>query len=183
MFIIWPAPWAILPTRECPFCSRNKISPKSKRVSVYESFLLQNIFRQGKQSLCDFPVGMTHKNEKTESIIENENKENKNVDDFQEYKSKKKHKATWKRGMPYHKSFIDQASSVKIAGYWPCSPFAFLWTWSIKTQKENLILLTKRSVNHLYFERHCLSSSGCYKLCLIWLLITDKLHFFVCVYL
>ena len=85
--------------------------------------------------------------------------------------------------MPYHKSFIDQASSVKIAGYWPFSPFAFLWTWSIKTQKENLKLLTKRSVNHLYFERHCLSSSGCYKLWLIWLLITDKLHFFVCVYL
>ena len=30
--------------------------------------------------------------------------------------------------MPYNKSFIDQASSVKMPGYWPCSLFAFLWT-------------------------------------------------------
>ena len=43
--------------------------------------------------------------------------------------------------MPYNKSFIDQASSVKMAGYWPSSLFTFLWTStssrSIKTQKEN----------------------------------------------
>ena len=43
--------------------------------------------------------------------------------------------------MPHNKSFIDQASSVKIAGYWPRSLFACLWTptssRSIKTQKEN----------------------------------------------
>ena len=43
--------------------------------------------------------------------------------------------------MPYNKSFIDQASSVKMAGYWPRYLFTFLWTstssWSIKTQKEN----------------------------------------------
>ena len=30
--------------------------------------------------------------------------------------------------MPYNKSFIDQASSVKMAGYWPRSLCAFLWT-------------------------------------------------------
>ena len=30
--------------------------------------------------------------------------------------------------MPYNKSFIDQASSVKMAGYWPSSLFALLWT-------------------------------------------------------
>ena len=29
---------------------------------------------------------------------------------------------------PYTKSFIDQACSVKIAGYWPRSFFANLWT-------------------------------------------------------
>ena len=33
-------------------------------------------------------------------------------------------------------------SSVKMAGYWPCSPFTFLWSstsfWSMKTQKEKL---------------------------------------------
>ena len=28
--------------------------------------------------------------------------------------------------MPYNKYFIDQASSVKMAGYWPRSLFAFL---------------------------------------------------------
>ena len=43
--------------------------------------------------------------------------------------------------MPYNKSFIDQASLVKMAGYWPRSLFAFLWTStsfrSIKAQKEN----------------------------------------------
>ena len=43
--------------------------------------------------------------------------------------------------MPYNKSFIDQASLVKMAGYWPRSLFASLWTEtlsrSIKTQKEN----------------------------------------------
>ena len=45
----------------------------------------------------------------------------------------------------YHKSFIDQACSVKMAGYWPRSCFAFLWTEtksrSIKTQNENLVTL------------------------------------------
>ena len=30
--------------------------------------------------------------------------------------------------MLYNKSFIDQASSVKMAGYWPRSLCAFLWT-------------------------------------------------------
>jgi hypothetical protein len=43
---------------------------------------------------------------------------------------------------PYNKSFIDQACSVKMAGYWPCSFFVCLWTstpsWSINTQKKNL---------------------------------------------
>jgi len=42
----------------------------------------------------------------------------------------------------YNKSFIDQACSVKVAGYWPRSFFASLWTstpsWSINTQKKNL---------------------------------------------
>ena len=61
--------------RDCPFCSRNKISPKSKR--VHESFLLQNIFRGSKKIFCDFSVGMELENEKTESVNENENKENK----------------------------------------------------------------------------------------------------------
>ena len=41
-----------------------------------------------------------------------------------------------------NKSFIDQAFSVELAGYWPPSFFASLWTStpsrSINTQKENL---------------------------------------------
>ena len=43
---------------------------------------------------------------------------------------------------PYNKSFIDQVCSVKMAGYWPSSFFASLWTStssrSINTQKKNL---------------------------------------------
>ena len=69
--------------RYCPFCSRNIISPKSKR--VHESFLSQNVFRDGKKIFCDSSVGVELENEKTESVNENENKENKNVDEFQEY--------------------------------------------------------------------------------------------------
>ena len=56
---------AILPARECPFCLRNNISRKSKR--VYESFLSQNIFRDSKKIFCDFSVGMELENEKTET--------------------------------------------------------------------------------------------------------------------
>ena len=33
--------------------------------------------------------------------------------------------------IPYNNSFIDQASSVKMSGYWPRSFFAWLWTWAI----------------------------------------------------
>jgi len=43
---------------------------------------------------------------------------------------------------PYNKSFIDQVCSVKMAGYWPRSVFASLWTStssrSRNTQKKNL---------------------------------------------
>ena len=43
---------------------------------------------------------------------------------------------------PCNKSFIDQVCSVKMAGYWPRSFFARLWTStsprSINTQKKNL---------------------------------------------
>jgi len=46
------------------------------------------------------------------------------------------------RFFPYNKSFIDQACSVKMAGYWPRSFFACLWTstssHSINMQKKNL---------------------------------------------
>ena len=43
---------------------------------------------------------------------------------------------------PYNKSFIDQVCSVKMAGYWPSSFFACLWTEtksrSINSQKKNV---------------------------------------------
>ena len=48
-------------------------------------FLLQNIFCDSKEIFCDFSVRMELENKKTESVNENENKENKNVDEFQEY--------------------------------------------------------------------------------------------------
>ena len=56
---------AILPARDCPFCSRNNISPKSKW--VHESFLSQNIFRDSKKIFCDFSTGKELENEKTET--------------------------------------------------------------------------------------------------------------------
>jgi len=46
--------WAILPARDCPFCSRNKISLESKW--THESFLSQNNFRESKRILCDFSI-------------------------------------------------------------------------------------------------------------------------------
>ena len=43
--------------------------------------------------------------------------------------------------MPYNKSFIDQASSVKMAGYWPRSLFAFLWTYYQSGKIENTLIV------------------------------------------
>ena len=59
------------------------MSLKSKRVQ--ESFLSQNIFHDSKKIFCDFSAGMELENEKPKSVNENESKENKNVDNFQEY--------------------------------------------------------------------------------------------------
>ena len=53
---------AILPSPDCPFCSRNNISLKSKRVQ--ESFLSQNIFRDSRKIFCDFSVRMELENVK-----------------------------------------------------------------------------------------------------------------------
>ena len=62
---------------------------------------------------------------------------------------------------PYNKSFIDQACSVKMAGYWPRSFFACLWSStlsrSINTQKKNLANIQSSrphtwSITHTYYE-------------------------------
>ena len=47
---------AMQPVRDNPFCSRNNISPKYKR--LHESFLSQNIYRDSKKIFCDFSTGM-----------------------------------------------------------------------------------------------------------------------------
>ena len=52
---------------------------------MHESFLSQNIFRESENIFCDFCVVMQLEKEKTESVNENESKENKNVDEFQQY--------------------------------------------------------------------------------------------------
>ena len=90
----------ILLARDCPFCSRDNISPKSKR--VHDSFLSQNIFRYSKNIFCDFSVGMELENVK----IETRHHFSIQLASFSVL------------FMPYNKSFIDQASSVKMAGYW-----------------------------------------------------------------
>ena len=65
---------------------------------------------------------------------------------------------------PYNKSFIDQVCSVKMAGCWPRSFFASLWTStssrSINTQKKELgqypAILTSHLVNNPYLRhRKC----------------------------
>lgn len=70
-------------------------APTSKQ--VHQSFLLQNVFRASKKIYCDFSVEMELENEKTESVDENENKVNKNVNEFQKYISQQfktgKHKS------------------------------------------------------------------------------------------
>ena len=62
---------------------------------------------------------------------------------------------------PYNKFFIDQVCSVKMAGYWPRSFFASLWTSTssrfINTQKKNLADIQPSwphtwSITHTY---HC----------------------------
>ena len=56
-----------------------------------------------------------------------------------EKNGKRKSKNTKLHWVPYNKFFIDHASSVKIAEYyWPRSFFAFLWTSTSSTLKENL---------------------------------------------
>ena len=59
---------------------------------------------------------------------------------------------------PYNKSFIDQACSVKMAGYWPPSFFAFFMDLDFvsvhKNAKKELsqypAILTSRLVNNAY---------------------------------
>ena len=68
---------------------------------------------------------------------------------------------------PYNKSFIDQACSVKMAGYWPRPFFAFLMDLDFvsvhKNAKKELgqypAILTSRLVNNAYiFDDHYVRS-------------------------
>ena len=122
------------------FCCRNSISPKSKW--VHESFLSHNISRDCKNILCGFSVGMELEIEKTEMRHHN----------YEDYFF----------SVPYaiKKTFIAQASSVKMAGYWSRSLLAFAWpsitSRSIKTQKENLTSIQPSwlLVKNIYVSTH-----------------------------
>ena len=64
-------------------------------------------------------------------------------------------KFSWKLN---NKSFIDQACSVLMSGYWPCSFCVSSWTStpSIKTQKKNLVNVQPswphtRLITHVYY--------------------------------
>ena len=59
------ARWSDTARSGLPVSFPPNISPKSKR--VHESFLSQNIFRDGKNIFCDFSFGMELENEKTET--------------------------------------------------------------------------------------------------------------------
>ena len=71
---------AILPARDCPFCSRNKILPKHES---FFFFFFHKIFSVTvKRFSVIFLSGL--QNEKTEGVNKKESKETKNVE-FQEY--------------------------------------------------------------------------------------------------
>ena len=64
----------------------NNILPKSKWAAGCTKFLFHKIFSVTvKRFSVIFLLDLLGWNEKTESINENENKENKSVDEFQEY--------------------------------------------------------------------------------------------------
>ena len=71
---------AILPAQDCPFCSRNKISPKSK--GLHASFLSQNIFQVSKKIFFDFSVGMAVENERTKSKMRMKTRKTKTLMSF-----------------------------------------------------------------------------------------------------
>ena len=57
---------------------------------MHKSVLLQNIFHDSKKIFQNFSLWMELKNKKTLSVNDNENKENKNLDEFQEYSLQQK---------------------------------------------------------------------------------------------
>ena len=73
---------------------------------MLDIFLSQNIFRVSKEIVCDFSVGMELQNEKTESVTEN-GKENKNVDEFQEYILQQKRARDKSKNTKRHEGFTD----------------------------------------------------------------------------
>ena len=68
---------------------------------------------------------------------------------------------------PYNKSIIDQVCSVKMAGYWPRSFFAFLWT---ETKSRSIKRLKKNLANICHLDRTSLVNNAyvkpdCFNLC------------------
>ena len=89
---------AVLPARDCPFCSHNQISRKSKR--VHESLFLKIFSVTVRRFSVISQSGWNEKTTKPKASTRM-NKENKNIDEFQEYilqqkpaNTKVKHKAT-----------------------------------------------------------------------------------------
>ena len=68
------------PPRTSRFVPATKISPKFNR--VHESFISPRLFSAKVNRFFVIFVLMEPENGKTESVNENENKENKNVDEF-----------------------------------------------------------------------------------------------------
>ena len=82
---------------------------------------------------------------------------------------------------PYNKFFIDQVCLVKMAGYWPRSFFASLWTStssrSINTQKKNLANI-QPSWPHTWSITHTYLSAEAHRPALISILLEVFLLFF-----
>ena len=97
---------------------------------------------------------------------------------------------------PCNKSFIDQVCSVKMAGYWPRSFFASLWTStssrSINTQKKNLANIQPSwphtwSITHTYIY-YLTQLSGSFSQSMLQRNLSQAIHptrskIWLCVYL
>ena len=131
--------------RYCPpgtacFVPANKIFPKFKQ--VHESFLLLKLLSAKVKRFFVLSVSLwNQKTGKPKASMRMKTKKTKMLICLKNMFCNKQVRQSFFSVlfMPYNKSVIDQASSVKIAGYWPSSLFAFLWTKTISSHLDIIL--------------------------------------------
>ena len=117
------------PPRTSRFVPANKILPKFKQ--VHESFLsLKLLSAKVKRFVVISPSLWNQKTGKPKASMRMKTKKTKMLMCLKNMFCNKQVRQPFFSVlfMPYNISIIDQASSVKMAGYWPSSLFAILWT-------------------------------------------------------